>query len=166
MLLLFKFGWALIILEFIYAAYWMSTMFYVLGNGNATEAQRTFHAFLIVHTVVIPLAIYLTIEARHKDPVLFILFPFTLEVFYDLYGLLTTVRYLDQSLIVTYNIELAGIIWAFCLSCLVFLWYVMVLLTGAKEPKEKKEEEEEQMLIPRVPPPTNFTSSFIQSRRK
>ncbi len=163
MLLLFKFGWVLIVLELIYAAYWMSTMFYVLDYGNATETQRTFHAFLIVHTVVIPLAIYLTIEARYKDPVLFILFPFTLEVFYDLYGLLSAVRYLDQSLIVTYNIELAGIIWAFCLSCLVFLWYVMVLLTGAKE---KKKEEEEEMLIPRIPPPTNFTSSFIQSRRK
>ena len=136
MLLIFKFGWVLIVLELLYALYWTSTMFYILGEGNASAEQRTFDAFLIVHTVVIPLTIYLTIRSRFMPPELFILFPFTLELFYDLYGLLITIRYLDKSFQVTYNLQFAGMIWAFCMSILVFLWYLTVLLTGARERKK------------------------------
>jgi hypothetical protein len=135
---IFKFGWFLIILEFSYALYWIGTMFYVLGPGNASEALRTFHAFLIVHTVVIPLTIYLAIRARHHDPEKFLLFPFGLELFYDLYGLLSAVRYLDQSYPTTYNIEFAGIIWAFSMSCLVLLWYCILVMTGIKDVRKVK----------------------------
>jgi hypothetical protein len=136
--ILFKIGWVLIILEILYACYWTGTMFYVVSPGTSTDTQRSFHAFLLVHTIVIPLTIYLIIRHRFKKPELFLLFPFTLEVFYDLYGLLTVIRYLDQSKITTYNIELAGMIWAFSVSVLVWVWYVLVLLTNTRDYKLKR----------------------------
>lgn len=135
---IFKFGIFLIFLEFCYALYWIVTMFYVLIPGNANDSLISFHAFLLSHTLVITLTIYWVIEGRYQKPKIIFLFPFGLELFYDLYGLLSAIRYLDRSFVVAFNIQYAGTIWSFSLSCLVLLWFLVLVMTGIKEERKVK----------------------------
>jgi len=128
---IFQFGVLLLALEACYMFYWFGVMWYILYNG--TEVYRTFHAFLSLHMVTNPIALFYIIEARKKSPYWFLIWPFVAVLFFDTATLAYMISLLDRSLVPGFGLEVAATIWTFGLSVLIFIWYFVVLIQNARE---------------------------------
>lgn len=128
---IFQFAVLLLFLEVCYIVYWFGSMWYLMYHG--TERYRALHAFLAIHMVTVPIAIFYILEARKKKPVWFLLWVFIAAVFFDIFHLTDVDVHLDRSLATAFGIELAASIWITLMSGATTLWYTIVLYTGARD---------------------------------
>lgn len=128
---IFQFAVLLLFLEVCYICYWFGSMWYLMYNG--TERYRALHAFLAIHMVTVPIAIFYILEARKKKPLWFLLWVFIAAVFFDIFHLTDVAVHLDRSLATAFGIELAASIWTTIMSGTVMFWYMFVIYTGARE---------------------------------
>jgi hypothetical protein len=133
----FLVGVFLLFLEFCFALYWLSTGIYILIEGNSDAEIRLFHAFLIIHLVTIPIAVFYAIEQRFHPPKFFLLVPFLIEIFYDVYKLVIIIVHVHVLPIfkTAYNLDYAGIIWTLTMTCLITIWYAYILYYNITEKK-------------------------------
>ena len=127
----------LIFLEICFVIYWFiaQTVIIFTYDTISSEKYRAAGLFIGIHSLISPAAILYVINSPDK-PHLTLLWIFIITLLYDMIELFDVSNRLDATIIpLAWNLQCAGVIWAFTMSVLAAVWYLTLSCSGNKSEK-------------------------------
>ncbi len=118
----------LIFLEICFLIYWFvcQTIIVFQYDDASSEKYRAAGLFIGIHSLISPAAILFVINSADK-PHMSLLWIFLITLLYDMIGLFDVSHHLDHAIIpIAFNLQCAGVIWAFILSLIEAVWYMSI----------------------------------------